>query len=182
LNYWRRNFARTPPLEGVGGRLLYRGQEGGKITMKHKTIPYNPKLREFARYLRNNSTLAEILLWNKIKGEALGVAFKRQVPINEYIVDFFCHELMLVIEIDGYSHDFKYEEDKQRQKKLESLGFNILRFTDQQVKKDMFNVLRALEIHIENLKVEKVGFEVRENLPPTPSKGGVCQNTNQSEE
>ncbi|NLM92039.1 MAG: endonuclease domain-containing protein [Bacteroidales bacterium] len=122
--------------------------------MKHKEIPYNPKLKEFARYLRKNSTLAEILLWNKIKGKALGVEFKRQVPIDEFIVDFFCHELMLIIEVDGQSHDFKYEYDQQRQKKLENLGFTIIRFGDQQVKKDMFNVLRALEINIGKLRSE----------------------------
>ena len=123
--------------------------------MKYKQIPYNPKLKEFARYLRKNSTLAEILLWNKIKGKALGVAFKRQVPIDEYIVDFFCHELMLVVEVDGYSHDFKYEYDQQRQNKLEDLGFKILRFGDQMIKNDMSNVLKTLEITIEKLRAEK---------------------------
>ena len=51
-------------------------------------IPYNPKLREFARFLRNNSTFPEILLWKEIKNKSLGVEFKRQVPILEYIVDF----------------------------------------------------------------------------------------------
>ncbi len=123
--------------------------------MKYKPIPYNPKLKEFARYLRKNSTLAEILLWNKIKGEALGVAFKRQVPIDDYIVDFFCHELMLIIEVDGYSHDFKYEYDTQRQNKLEDLGFKILRFGDQMVKNDISNVLRTLGITIEKLRAGK---------------------------
>ncbi|MEE4178180.1 MAG: DUF559 domain-containing protein [Bacteroides sp.] len=138
--------------------LTSGGLGGGP--MKHKEIPYNPKLKEFARYLRKNSTLAEILLWNKIKGETLGVEFKRQVPIDEFIVDFFCHELMLIIEIDGQSHDFKYENDQQRQNKLENLGFTILRFGDQQVKKDMFNVLRSLEIIIGKLKSQKHGVVV----------------------
>ena len=123
--------------------------------MRHQRIPYNPKLKEFAKYLRKNSTLAEILLWNKIKGKALGVAFKRQVPIDEYIVDFFCHELMLIIEVDGYSHDFKYEYDLQRQNKLEVLGFKIVRFGDQMVINDMSNVLRTLEITINKLRAEK---------------------------
>ncbi len=61
---------------------------------------------------------------------------------------------MLIIEVDGQSHDFKYEYDQQRQKKLENLGFTIIRFGDQQVKKDMFNVLRALEINIGKLRSE----------------------------
>jgi very-short-patch-repair endonuclease len=140
--------------------------------MKHQQIPYNPKLKEFARYLRKNSTLAEILLWNKIKGEALGVEFKRQVPIDEFIVDFFCHEFMLIIEVDGQSHDFKYEYDLQRQKKLEDLGFTIIRFADQLVKKDMSNVLRALEITIRKLKSQKSGVvEIEKTSPQPPPKG-----------
>ena len=125
--------------------------------MKNPIIPYNPKLKAFARYLRKNSTLAEIILWNKIKAKAMGVEFHRQVPIDEYIVDFFCHELRLVIEVDGNSHDFKLEYDQQRQKKLEDLGLTIVRFGDQEIKRDMFNVLRALEITISRLKTEKKG-------------------------
>ena len=83
--------------------------------MKNKIITYNPKLKEYARQLRNNSTLSEVLLWQKIKNKALGVQFHRQVPLKEYIVDFYCHELMLAIEIDGDSHLYKYNYDKKRQ-------------------------------------------------------------------
>jgi very-short-patch-repair endonuclease len=82
---------------------------------KNVIIPYDPRLKQFARYLRNNSTLSEILLWKQIKNKALGIEFHRQVPIDEFIVDFYCHELMLAIEIDGISHDFKYENDLRRQ-------------------------------------------------------------------
>ena len=79
--------------------------------MKNKIIPYNPKLKEFARQLRKNSTLSEVLLWEKLKQRSMGVQFHRQVPLLEYIVDFYCHELQLAIEIDGVSHDFKYDKD-----------------------------------------------------------------------
>jgi len=68
-------------------------------------IPYNPKLKSLARKLRKNSTLAEILVWMNIKGGVLGCEFHRQVPVDEFIVDFYCHELKLAIEIDGYTHD-----------------------------------------------------------------------------
>jgi very-short-patch-repair endonuclease len=78
--------------------------------VKNIIIPYNPNLKQFARHLRNNSTLSEILLWKQIKNKAFGIEFHRQVPIDEFIVDFYCHELMLAIEIDGISHDFKYEK------------------------------------------------------------------------
>jgi very-short-patch-repair endonuclease len=68
-------------------------------------IYYNPKLKAKSRELRNNSTLAEVPLWNQLKGRKMrGYQFMRQKPIGNYIVDFFCSKLKLVIEIDGESH------------------------------------------------------------------------------
>ena len=119
--------------------------------MKNKSISYNPILRQYAKQLRNKSTLSEVLLWKRIKGKALGVEFHRQVPLSEYIVDFYCHELMLAIEIDGNSHDYKYEQDAFRQNSLEELGIIFVRFSDLSVKKEMENVIRTLEITIEEL-------------------------------
>ena len=119
---------------------------------KNVIIPYNPKLKQFARYLRNNSTLSEILLWKQIKNKALGIEFHRQVPINEFIVDFYCHELMLAIEIDGISHDFKYENDLRRQGRLENLGVHFIRFDDHEVKNNMFSVLLEIQQKIEELQ------------------------------
>jgi hypothetical protein len=74
-----------------------------------------------------------------------GHQFMRQKPIDEYIVDFYCSKLKLVIEIDGESHDGKFEKDMIRQQKLESLGLTVLRFNDLDVKRDMGNVLMAIE-------------------------------------
>ena len=119
--------------------------------MKNRKLLYNPLLKSYARELRNNSTLSEVLLWNEIKGKSLGVEFHRQTPIDEFIVDFFCHELMLAIEIDGNSHDYKYDKDMSRQETLEKLGVRFIRFDDMDVKKDMLNVLRMLELKIEEL-------------------------------
>ena len=119
--------------------------------MKNKIIPYNPILRQYAKQLRNKSTLSEVLLWKRIKGKSLGVEFHRQIPLSEYIVDFYCPELMLAIEIDGNSHDYKYEQDAFRQNSLEELGITFVRFSDLSVKKEMENVIRTLEITIEEL-------------------------------
>ena len=113
--------------------------------MKNKIISYNPKLKEYARQLRNNSTLSEVLLWQKIKNKALGVQFHRQVPLKEYIVDFYCHELMLAIEIDGDSHLYKYDYDTKIQGELEQLGITFVRFLDKDVKQNMFSVALSLE-------------------------------------
>jgi very-short-patch-repair endonuclease len=111
-------------------------------------ISYNSKLKNLARQLRKNSTLAEVLLWKNIKGKSYGYEFHRQVPINEFIVDFYCHELRLAIEVDGATHDYNFDNDDNRQKKLESLGISIVRFSDEDVKRHINDVLRALEIEI----------------------------------
>jgi len=110
-------------------------------------IHYNPKLKQRARELRKNSTLSEVLLWEELKSrKMLGYKFLRQKPIGNYIVDFFCNKLKMVIEIDGDSHtEEKFEYDINRQKWLESSGVNVLRFDDLEVKKDMDNVLSAIE-------------------------------------
>ena len=119
--------------------------------MKNKIIPYNPKLKEYARLLRKNSTLSEVLLWQQIKNKALGVQFHRQVPMLEYIVDFYCHELMLAIEIDGDSHLYKYEYDIKRQGELEKEGVVFLRFSDIDIKRNMFSVGITLEQVVQEL-------------------------------
>ena len=72
------------------------------MKIKRKIYPYNPKLKLLARKLRNNSTYAEVLLWNQLKNKKLnGYDFHRQKPIDNYILDFFCYDLMLGIEVDG---------------------------------------------------------------------------------
>jgi very-short-patch-repair endonuclease len=110
-------------------------------------IYYNPKLKPLARKLRNESTLSEILLWKEIQNrKMLGYRFTRQKPIGNYIVDFYCSELKLVIEIDGDSHrEENFDKDLKRQKWLESIGLTVLRFCDLEVKKDMRNVLMSIE-------------------------------------
>ena len=107
-------------------------------------IPYDPRLRSFARALRKQSTLSEILLWKKVRKRALGYEFHRQVPLDRYIVDFYCSELMLAIEIDGWSHDGKYLYDCRRQQRLESFGVRFIRFDDREIKTDLENVMVAL--------------------------------------
>jgi very-short-patch-repair endonuclease len=121
---------------------------------KNKIIPYNKNLKVLARQLRNNSTLSEVLFWNNIKGKSYGYEFHRQVPINDFIVDFFSHELHLAVEIDGNTHDYKYEHDIHRQTILENLGVRFIRFSDYDVKNNMNDVLRALEFTIRKIENE----------------------------
>ncbi len=111
-------------------------------------------------------TLSEVLLWNQLKSkQMMGFDFDRQRPIGESIVDFYCKELFLAIEIDGNSHIYRDEEDDKRQSELEAMGVRFLRFDDLEVKKNMTNVLRVIEKWIE------------ENKPtPSPSKEGNPKN------
>jgi len=128
-------------------------------------IHYNPKLKQRARDLRNNSTLSEILLWEEIKNrKMLGYKFLRQKPIGNYIVDFFCNKLKLAIEIDGDTHtEDRFEYDMNRQKWLELKGISVLRFDDLEVKKDMNNVLMALERWIRNHEESNGYFRKNDN-------------------
>ena len=124
---------------------------------KRKIIPYNPKLTALARKLRNESTETEIYLWLKLKGKQMyGYDFHRQKPIDNYILDFFCYDLLLGIEVDGYSHEILevYNKDRMKEKRMNELGITILRFSDFEVLKDMENVIRAIEFFI--LEFEKI--------------------------
>lgn len=99
--------------------------------MKRKIIPYNPKLKELAKKLRQNMTFSEVKLWNELKnGQMMGYDFDRQRPVGNYIVDFFCKDLQLAIEVDGITHlDEKViVKDFVRQDEIESYGVNFLRF------------------------------------------------------
>ena len=106
---------------------------------------YNKRLKAFASDLRSASTKAEIRLWCEVlsKGK-IGYSFLRQRPIGPFIADFMCKELKLIIEVDGYSHNFKTEEDLERDTVLAALGFTTLRFTDEEVMRDLPNLERSI--------------------------------------
>jgi very-short-patch-repair endonuclease len=119
-----------------------------------KIIPYNPHLIALAKKLRNTMTLGEIALWREIKGKRLGVRFGRQIPIDRYIVDFYCKDLQLAIEVDGSIHfeEGIEEKDRRRQARLESLGITVIRFSDYEVKNNLPFILEVLKAHIINVK------------------------------
>jgi len=111
------------------------------------TIIYNrSKQKEKRKYLRSNSTKAEIILWQKIKNKQLGVKFRRQYGIGNYIADFCCVEKRFIIEIDGDYHNESeqifYDED--RGKDIFELGYKIIRFKNKAVENDLENVLERL--------------------------------------
>ncbi len=113
-------------------------------------LPYNSKLKDRARELRKAGNLSEVLLWNELKQKKiLGYDFTRQQIIGNYIVDFHCPKLNLVIEIDGESHNYKGEYDVERDKFLQSLGLIVLHFNDLDIKRSLGNVLESIKSSIE---------------------------------
>ena len=121
--------------------------------MDKNVLQYNNYLTRHARELRKNSTLSEVLLWKQLqRKQLLGYKFTKQKPIDNYIVDFYCKELSLVIEIDGLTHDFKITEDRKRDMYLTQLGLRILRIPDREVKKDITVVIQWIVDFITKIK------------------------------
>jgi len=102
----------------------------GLIT-NYREIPYNPKLKEHATKMRNNSTKGEVKFWCELlRKRKSGYQFYRQKIIYHYIVDFYCAKLKLIIEIDGTSHKVKEEYDRNREDELNRLGLKVVRYED----------------------------------------------------
>lgn len=107
----------------------------------------NPKLYEYGRMLRKETTEAEQKLWEHIRGKKLnGLKFRRQHPLHNYIADFYCHEKKLVIEIDGAVHTTKdnAEYDKGRTYELKELDVTVIRFWNDEVMNDIEAVLKKI--------------------------------------
>ena len=115
---------------------------------------YNKKLKGFARSLRKTGTKAEIRMWTRfLRANGFrGYSFLRQRSIGNHIADFFCKDLNPVIEVDGYSHTHDHRQDQRRDQYFQSIGLNVLRFTDKEVLNDPYNVERGLNAFIVNLQ------------------------------
>lgn len=117
-------------------------------TNKYKSLPYNSALQDKAKALRKAGMLHEALLWLELKGKKLnGFDFDRQKIIGNYVVDFYCAETSVVIEVDGSSHDSKVAEDAERDRYLESLGLTVIRLLVKDVLQNMEGVIGFLRDH-----------------------------------
>ena len=106
--------------------------------------PLSPRLVSRARSFRAAPTPSERILWHHLRRSALGVRFRRQVPLGRFIVDFFAPAAHLVVEVDGASHAASAAYDTARDAALASLGFRTLRFKAWHVERDIHSVLRAI--------------------------------------
>lgn len=124
-----------------------RGGEFRK-SKNYFSLPYNPKLKERARKLRKAGNLPEVLFWQRVnKKQFKGFDFDRQKIIGNYIVDFYCGNCQVIVEIDGSSHDNKQEYDAERDNYLESLGLYMIHITAKDVLQNLDGVMRWLENH-----------------------------------
>jgi very-short-patch-repair endonuclease len=107
---------------------------------------YAPKhVTKLSRELRLNMTPAETLLWNKVSNrQFMGLRFRRQHPIHRFIVDFYCHEKRLIIEIDGGVHEKQRLYDRRRDGELSHQGYHVIRFSNSEIKLDIETVLNRL--------------------------------------
>tara|TARA_R110000868_G_scaffold304437_7_gene565046 strand:+ start:18218 stop:18616 length:399 start_codon:yes stop_codon:yes gene_type:complete len=125
---------------------------------KSNNFGYNKNLKKLASKNRKKATKAEACLWKyALSKKQTGYTFKRQRPVLNYITDFMCQELKLVIEVDGSSHN-QLEvrlNDLKRQKELENFGFTVLRFTDEEVLENMDNIKWLISDAITELGVRE---------------------------
>lgn len=112
----------------------------------------NTKLDRLASKLRACTQLPEFDLWQQLQSNISDYYFQRQHLLDEYIVDCYCPELKLVIEIDGDSHNLKHGQQNSRYQYFKSLGIRILRFTNTEIKEDLSYVLREVKDFVKYLE------------------------------
>lgn len=121
----------------------------------------HPIILARAREMRHPQTPAEATLWRALRNRQTGFKFRRQHPIDRFIIDFYCAQAKLLIEVDGESHfqPSQEEYDKARTKYLEELGYKVIRFTNDDVKYNIHavagEILQTVECRITELEVKK---------------------------
>lgn len=123
--------------------------------------------REYAGKLRREMTESEVILWSQISNNVRGTKFSRQKPIGGFIPDFVSHETKLIIEVDGAIHNFQKSKDKERQIYLENKGYQVLRYTNSEIKNNLSRVLNQIDFAVEKRKCE-----LHTTKPPYPPEGG----------
>ena len=118
----------------------------------HNVLPYTRDARDLSKQLRKNMTRSEKVFWRATQSSKLDVVIRRQMPILDYVVDFYIKEIGLAIEIDGQIHEDNVLEDGMRQARIEKLGVKFVRFTNQRILNELPSVLKELELLIDRMR------------------------------
>ena len=126
------------------------------------------------RALRREMTLAETLLWKMLRGRSEGrLRWRRQQGIGPYILDFYCSECKLCVELDGNSHDYKFEYDEQRTAYLKAQGIKVIRFSNDQVLSCLDGVVAAIARAAGDYAANTLPHYAANTPPPTPPLTGA---------
>lgn len=184
----------SPPLEGWQTKsdgVVKNTPSGGVVedrggnyrnSKNYFELPYNPNLKEKARALRQAGNISEVLFWNQVKRKQFkGLDFDRQKIIGNYIVDFYCSNCQVVIEIDGSSHDDKAEYDAERDAYLQSLGLTVIHIPVVEVLQRMGNVMEMLFDHPAfQAPLQRKGMDHPALAGTPPKEGNLVQESPES--
>ncbi|AVR47364.1 leucine--tRNA ligase [Christiangramia fulva] len=144
-----------------------KGREQTRFTGKKEIAG---ELLHRAKEMRKNPTSAESLLWEKLRTKKLDAKFRRQHPIDQYIVDFVCLSKKLIVEVDGEIHQFQKAQDEEREDVLvQKLGYHLLRFSNEEVLRDPKKVADQIQEKLNSLSFGEGGGE--DNIPPSGARG-----------
>ena len=102
-----------------------------------QSLKFQALLAERAHFMRHNLTETEQILWRRISGKQLGVAFRRQIPVDRYILDFLAPAAKLVVEVDGQGHELRRTADARRDRQLQRLGYRVVRLPAELVRRNV---------------------------------------------
>lgn len=153
---------------------MERGKESVRIENKVFLSHYDKwkTLKDFARENRKNPTPEEDILWQNIRNRKLKFKFRRQHAIEDFIVDFVCLEKKLIIEVDRVIHEKQMEYDSYRDLCLNSLGFEVIRFTNEDITSSINNVLSRIKFVLsepEEIRIGRINKCLKNIAPTSPS-------------
>ena len=132
----------------------------GKLLKRRREI--TPELQKAAWLLRERMTPAEEVLWEALRDKQLeGLKFRRQHPVEQFVLDFYCPHFKLVVEMDGSIHDTRAEEDAARTEHLSAFGYRVIRFRNKEVLENLPDVLK------------RIAEAAQPGVPPALNNGGV---------